>query len=148
MRTRSRTSEVKLVKTQSHEVKQFKKEVEKSQKSTLPKSKNARQKKVSLSQNVVGIGAADKLLNTVKVKKGSRSSKSNSKRKEPEEEEKSYTLNKEDFGKPKPFTKHDSEVAKLTEWIDITILELHDILQEERKHHKDCEEEEICPICR
>jgi len=52
----------------------------------------------------------------------------------------------EDYGKAKEFTKHDSVEAKLTEWVEITILELLEILKEERKQHKDIEEEEICPI--
>jgi hypothetical protein len=44
---------------------------------------------------------------------------------------------------------HDTPVSELTEWIDITIKELHSIVKEERKHHStDNDDEEICPICR
>lgn len=62
------------------------------------------------------------------------------------EEVKVSPIEKDQYGKPKPFTKHDTKIAKLTEWIDITILELRHIIEQERKHHKDVEEEEICPI--
>ncbi|CAI2371335.1 unnamed protein product [Moneuplotes crassus] len=61
---------------------------------------------------------------------------------------KALGFSKSMIGKPKSFTKHTSRCAELTKWIEITVYELYLILEQEQKHHKQIDEEEICPICR
>lgn len=43
---------------------------------------------------------------------------------------------------------HDSKCAQMTQWIEITVLELYKILIKEAEKNQNFEEEEICPICR
>jgi hypothetical protein len=142
MKTRSQQTVVVLTKKKSKDVVPSQDKAILKKKQSKLQQKNIRAKKVAMSQNV----ASNDLLEPIEPKKlTKRRSKAPSKS---EEESKGFVLQKEGYGKPKPFTKHDTEEAKLTDWIDITIKELHEILKEERKNHKNVEEEEICPICR
>lgn len=49
--------------------------------------------------------------------------------------------------KPKPFTVHDTKCSKLTNWIEISYLELFNHLEEEKKQGHHVQQEEICSIC-
>lgn len=118
-------------------------------KNKIQKAKNSRQKKVSLSQNVLCNQKEDVLLTKKSHSHTVNKQASSSSKKENKEEIKISTIKPEDYGKPKGFTVHESKVATLTEWIDITVLELHSLIKKDRQSHKSCEdEEEICPICR
>ena len=64
------------------------------------------------------------------------------------EETKQFSISKSDYGQPKAFTKHDSKVSQITQWIEITIAELHYILSKEKENNHKIDEEEVCPICR
>lgn len=100
------------------------------------KQRKARQNKISSSQ---GDGKRSLLDSQPPKLSKKRSSARNKKTKKIETEEVKL---------PERIIKHDTDAAKLTQWTEVTILELSEILKEERKHHKDVEEEEICPICR
>ena len=146
MKTRSEVNDPKLIKSKSQDSKVVKKSNSKDE--TAQKAKLNRNKKVAASQK-------QELKSDLQLKplKRKDSKKKEEVKQKPIEEEKavwtrSIALGGCFYGKPKPFTKHTTKIAKLTQWIEITIDELHKILKEERKHHKDVEEEEICPIWR
>ncbi|CAI2373092.1 unnamed protein product [Moneuplotes crassus] len=132
LRSRSKTSKVKGVKSTRASGKAS---VVKTSRNKIPIVKNLRKKKVSLGQKQPKrISHKQNLPQTSKIR---HKSKKKSELKKTEEEK--------DSCRP---CKHDTDAAKLTKWSDVTILELLEILKEERKHHKNVDEEEICPICR
>jgi len=137
MKTRSKAEKKQIIRKEEDKTL-----VTKISKKTKNNSRNKRKNKVSLfqKQNLTSLSLDFK-------KKNSNISTGNVDQKVLDLEDVKDIAPK-DYGKPKSFTKHDTDAAKVTEWIDITILELSEILKEERKHHKDVEEEEICPICR
>ena len=146
MKTKPNLAEPKLAKSKSQEAKAIKKDSGKQDASI--KAKNVRKNKVSASQR-------QQLNDPLLLKSSSKTEskrKEEAKKKNKEEEKevctKATALSSSLYGKPKPFTKHTTKVAKITEWIEITIDELHKVLLEDRKHNKDIDEEEICPICR
>ena len=140
MKTRSQTKVKELKKNTQEE---GKKEVAKTTKDIKANSKATRKKKVSLSQNKPSNG-----LNDLEFLKKSSTASNWLVKEQGFEEDKFEEITPDQYGKPKKFTKHNTETAQITEWIDITILEFLEILKEDRKHHKDIEEEEICPIWR
>jgi hypothetical protein len=135
MKTRAKTSNITLQKSKSAVNPKASPTVGKHKDNLLTKAKTTRKRKVSMTEKEYDFG---------------KNSAENPKNKQIDsrEETKGSKSVKDLYGKPKPFTVHNTEVAKLTQWIDITILELYEILKVERKNHKDVDEEEICPICR
>lgn len=146
MKTRSQNKELKLDKLNSKEKQTTNGDITKKKSNTKQKGQSARKNKVSKSQQP----KEDAIFGSKMTKLTSKESKKTLSKPKIEETKdyKDVKIDPKDYGKPKNFTKHDTKVAKLTEWIDISIKELHSIMQEERKQHKDIDEEEICPICR
>jgi hypothetical protein len=135
MKTRSKDNNTMAKKSKPRAILKATPTVAKSKGNILTKAKTTRKRKVSLAEKGYDF---DK--NNIDITQNMHS--------DGNEESKGANSVRDIYGKPKPFTIHDTVVAKLTEWIEITILELYEILKEERKHHKDVDEEEICPICR
>jgi hypothetical protein len=49
--------------------------------------------------------------------------------------------------KAKPFTLHLSECSQITEWIEVSVMELHNLLKKDITFGHVVEQEELCSIC-